>query len=65
MRIKFGDYAAAFYVTGVLCVITSYFVLQISIKDKSQIWAKKAFTNEQVGKKPLMIWPHIFTHLLQ
>jgi predicted MFS family arabinose efflux permease len=37
MRIKFGDYAAAFYVTGVLCVITSYFVLQISIKDKSQI----------------------------
>jgi predicted MFS family arabinose efflux permease len=37
MRIKFGDYAASFYVTGVLCVITSYFVLQISIKDKSQI----------------------------
>jgi predicted MFS family arabinose efflux permease len=36
MRIKFGDYAAAFYVTGILCVITSYFVLQISIKDKSQ-----------------------------
>jgi predicted MFS family arabinose efflux permease len=37
MRIKFGDYAASFYVTGVLCVITSYFVLQISIKDKSQM----------------------------
>jgi predicted MFS family arabinose efflux permease len=37
LRIKFGDYAAAFYITGVMCLITSYFVLQISIKDKSQI----------------------------
>jgi predicted MFS family arabinose efflux permease len=37
LRIKFGDYAAAFYITGVLCLITSYFVLQISIKDKSQL----------------------------
>lgn len=30
-RIKFGDYAAAFYITGILCVITSYFVLKISL----------------------------------
>jgi predicted MFS family arabinose efflux permease len=31
LRVKFGDYASAFYITGILCVITSYFVLQISI----------------------------------
>ncbi len=29
VRVKFGDYAAAFYVSGALCVITAYFVLQI------------------------------------
>ena len=29
VRVKFGDYAAAFYVAGALCLITSYFVLQI------------------------------------
>jgi MFS family permease len=29
VRVKFGDYAAAFYVSGALCIITSYFVLQI------------------------------------
>jgi len=34
LRIKFGDYAAAFYVTGIKCVITSYFVLQITLKEK-------------------------------
>ena len=34
LRIKFGDYAAAFYVTGIMCVITSYFVLQITLKEK-------------------------------
>jgi len=34
LRIKFGDYAAAFYVTGVMCVVTSYFVLQITLKEK-------------------------------
>ena len=34
LRIKFGDYAAAFYITGVLCLITSYFVLQITLKEK-------------------------------
>ena len=34
LRVKFGDYAAAFYITGILCVITSYFVLQITIKEK-------------------------------
>ena len=35
LRVKFGDYATAFYITGILCVITSYFVLQITIKEKS------------------------------
>jgi MFS family permease len=30
IRVKLGDYAAAFYVSGALCVITSYFVLQIA-----------------------------------
>ena len=34
LRIKFGDYAAAFYVTGIMCIITSYFVLQITLKEK-------------------------------
>lgn len=37
LRIKFGDYAAAFYITGILCVITSYFVLQISLKESSKV----------------------------
>ena len=30
LRVKLGDYAAAFYVSGALCLITSYFVLQIA-----------------------------------
>ena len=30
VRVKFGDYAAAFYVSGALCLFTSYFVLQIA-----------------------------------
>ena len=30
LRVKLGDYAAAFYISGALCVITSYFVLQIA-----------------------------------
>ncbi len=30
VRVKFGDYAAAFYVSGLFCIITSYFVLQIA-----------------------------------
>ena len=28
-RVKFGDYSLAFYTAGILCVITSYFVLKI------------------------------------
>ena len=36
LRIKFGDYAAAFYITGVLCLITSYFVLQITLKEDNK-----------------------------
>lgn len=30
VRVKFGDYAAAFYVSGAFCLITTYFVLQIA-----------------------------------
>jgi len=30
LRVKLGDYAAAFYISGVMCIITSYFVLQIA-----------------------------------
>lgn len=30
LRVKLGDYAAAFYISGALCLITSYFVLQIA-----------------------------------
>ncbi|MSY16178.1 MAG: MFS transporter, partial [Actinobacteria bacterium] len=30
LRVKFGDYATAFYITGLLCVVTSYFVLQMN-----------------------------------
>jgi len=29
-RAKFGDYTMAFYLSGALCIITSYFVLQIA-----------------------------------
>ncbi len=29
LRVKFGNYSAAFYISGLLCVITCYFVLQI------------------------------------
>ncbi|MSY40256.1 MAG: MFS transporter, partial [Actinobacteria bacterium] len=29
-RVKFGDYAFAFYASGVMCVVTSYFVLRIA-----------------------------------
>ena len=35
LRVKFGNYASAFYITGLMCVITSYFVLQMNwIKEK-------------------------------
>ena len=38
VRVKFGDYAAAFYVSGALCIITSYFVLQIGKgKDRASL----------------------------
>jgi MFS family permease len=30
LRVRIGDYAAAFYVSGFMCVITAYFVLQIA-----------------------------------
>ena len=34
LRVKLGDYAAAFYISGALCLISSYFVLRIA-KGKS------------------------------
>ena len=30
LRVKLGDYALAFYISGAMCIITSYFVLQIA-----------------------------------
>jgi MFS family permease len=30
LRVRFGDYAIAFYISAVMCLITSYFVLQIA-----------------------------------
>jgi predicted MFS family arabinose efflux permease len=29
LRVKFGNYSAAFYISGLLCIVTCYFVLQI------------------------------------
>ena len=29
LRVQIGDYAVAFYISGALCILTSYFVLQI------------------------------------
>lgn len=30
LRVQFGDYAIAFYISAIMCLITSYFVLQIA-----------------------------------
>jgi len=30
--VQFGNYASAFFISGALCLITSYFVLQIGDK---------------------------------
>ncbi len=30
LRVKLGDYATAFYISGLTCIVTSYFVLQIA-----------------------------------
>ncbi len=30
LRVKLGDYAVAFYISGAMCIITAYFVLQIA-----------------------------------
>ena len=30
LRVQFGDYAIAFYLSGLMCLITAYFVLQIA-----------------------------------
>ena len=35
LRVHFGDYAIAFYLSGLACLITSYFVLQIA-KDQTR-----------------------------
>jgi MFS family permease len=34
LRVKLGDYAVAFYISGAMCLVSSYFVLQIA-KSKS------------------------------
>jgi cadmium resistance protein CadD (predicted permease) len=36
LRTKFGDYAPAFYISGLFCVITCYFVLQIRYDKQSE-----------------------------
>ena len=38
LRVKFGNYSSAFYISGILCVITAYFVLQIG-KAKEKVLA--------------------------
>ena len=37
LRVKLGDYAVAFYISGAMCIITAYFVLQIAkgVDDRS------------------------------
>ena len=30
LRVKLGDYAVAFYISGAMCIVTAYFVLQIA-----------------------------------
>ncbi len=35
-RVKFGDYSASFYTSGLLCVVTAFFVLRIG-KGKSKV----------------------------
>ena len=30
LRVQFGDYAIAFYISAIMCLITSYFVLQVA-----------------------------------
>ncbi len=34
LRIKFGDYSQAFYLSGFLCILTAFLVLRISRQDK-------------------------------
>ena len=36
LRTKFGNYSIAFYITGIFCIVTCYFVLQIA-KDKELV----------------------------
>jgi len=37
LRVNLGDYAVAFYISGIMCIITAYFVLQIAknVPDKA------------------------------
>ena len=30
LRVRLGDYAVAFYISGAMCIVTSYFVLRIA-----------------------------------
>ncbi len=37
LHTKFGDYASAFYVSGLMCIVASYYVLRIGEKGKVEI----------------------------
>jgi hypothetical protein len=30
LRVQLGNYALAFYISGAMCIVTAYFVLQIA-----------------------------------
>jgi predicted MFS family arabinose efflux permease len=34
MRVHFGDYALAFYITGAICMLTATLVLKINVKER-------------------------------
>lgn len=34
MRVRFGDYALSFYITGVICMLTATLVLKINVKER-------------------------------
>jgi len=40
LRVKLGDYAAAFYISGAMCIITAYFVLRIAKGMDDQVLRK-------------------------
>ena len=36
LRVQFGNYASAFYISGAMCVVASYAVLQISSPNENE-----------------------------